>query len=587
MRRTTIVIVSLAVSNDQGLGIVTGTALTLEDDDAAPDVTLMLSPSSISEVGGVSTVSATLSRPSSEATTITVRPVTGAYTVGQDSTIAIAAGDTTNAADTVAITAVDNAQYELDRAVTVSGVASNDQGVGSVTGAALTLEDDDASKMYWTDAGTDKIQRANLNGSQVEDLVTAGLTTPSGIVLDVGRRKMYWTDAGANKIQRADLNGSNVEDLITTGLTTPSGLALDVGGGKMYWTDAGANKIQRADLNGSNVEDLITTGLTTPSGLALDVGRRKMYWVNNSGPKIQRANLDGSQVENLITSGLSLPHGLALDVRRGKMYWTDDGRNRIQRADLDGSDVEDLITAGLDGPVGLALDVGRGKMYWTDQDANKIQRADLSGSNVEDLITTGLDNPVGIALFQPTVILALSPTSISEAGGVATVSATLSHLSNDATTVTVRPVTGAYTVGQDSTITIAAGDTTNASDTVVITAVNNTTDAPNKRVVVSETVAGGAVASAAFVILTITDDEAAPDVTLMLSPSSISEVGGVSTVSATLSRPSSEATTITVRPVADAYTVGQDSTIAIAAGQTANASDTVVVTAVDNAQYEA
>ena len=545
------------VASDDTVSVL-GAALTLEDDDASPTVTLMLSPSSISEAGGVSTVSAVLSRPSSEATTITVRPVANAYTVGSDSTITIAAGDTTNASDTVAITAVDNGQYEVTRAVTVSGVARNDQGVGRVTGAALTLEDDDAPKMYWTDYGTDKIQRVNIDGSNVEDLITTGLNTPVGIALDVGRGKMYWTDYDARKIQRADLDGSNVEDLITSasGLRNPSGIALDVGGGKMYWMDTGTDKIQRADLDGSNVEDLITTGLREPYGIALDVGGGKMYWTDYGTDKIQRADLDGSNVEDLITTGLNTPVGIALDVGRGKMYWTEESPGKIQRADLDGSNVEDLITTGLSSPIDIALDVGGGKMYWTDWSTDKILRADLDGSNVEDLITTGLTTPNGIALDKPTVTLALSPTSISEAGGVATVSAKLSHLSRDATTITVRPVTGAYTVDQDSTITIAAGDTTNASDTVVITAVNNTTDAPDKRLGVSGTVAGDDVASMASGALTITDDDAAPDVTLMLSPSSISEAGGVSTVSATLSRPSSEATTITVRPVTGAYTVG-------------------------------
>ena len=56
-------------------------------------------------------------------------------------------------------------------------------------------------------------------------------------------------------------------------------------------------------------------------------------------------------------------------------------------------------------------------------------------------------------------------------------------------------------------------------------------------------------------------------VTLALTPSAISENGGMSTVTATLSRSLSAATTITVRPVADAYTVPADSTITIAAGQ--------------------
>ena len=83
-------------------------------------------------------------------------------------------------------------------------------------------------KMYWTDNGTDKIQRANLDGSNVEDLVTTGLSNPRGIALDLINSKMYWTDFGTEKIQRANLDGSNVEDLVTTGLSFPFGIALEV-----------------------------------------------------------------------------------------------------------------------------------------------------------------------------------------------------------------------------------------------------------------------------------------------------------------------------------------------------------------------
>ena len=46
----------------------------------------------------------------------------------------------------------------------------------------------------------------------------------------VHAQKMYWTDAGTNKIQWADLDGQNVQDLVT-GLSEPQGIALDVAGG--------------------------------------------------------------------------------------------------------------------------------------------------------------------------------------------------------------------------------------------------------------------------------------------------------------------------------------------------------------------
>ena len=52
---------------------------------------------------------------------------------------------------------------------------------------------------------------------------------PVGVALDVLAGKMYWTEASPADfmISRANLDGSNAE-LLVTGLTSPSGIALDV-----------------------------------------------------------------------------------------------------------------------------------------------------------------------------------------------------------------------------------------------------------------------------------------------------------------------------------------------------------------------
>ena len=270
-------------------------------------------------------------------------------------------------------------------------------GIGEPVGATTTTASQ-TWKLYWTDFGTRKIQRSNLDGSGVEDLVTTGLDVPVGLALDVSGGKLYWTDFGTRKIQRSNLDGSGVEDLVTTGLDVPVDLALDVSGGKLYWTDFGTDKIQRSNLDGSGVEDLVTTGLESPYSLALDVSGGKLYWTDAGTQKIQRSNLDGSGVEDLVTTGLVTPWGLALDVSGGKLYWTDAGTDKIQRSNLDGSGVEDLVTTGLDVPVRLALDVSGGKLYWIDAGTDKIQRSNLDGSGVEDLVTTGLVSPDGLAL---------------------------------------------------------------------------------------------------------------------------------------------------------------------------------------------
>ena len=47
--------------------------------------------------------------------------------------------------------------------------------------------------------------------------------------------RLYWTDAGSDRIQRAHLDGSGVEDVVDSGLVNPRGLAVDSAAGKLYW----------------------------------------------------------------------------------------------------------------------------------------------------------------------------------------------------------------------------------------------------------------------------------------------------------------------------------------------------------------
>ena len=275
---------------------------------------------------------------------------------------------------------IDLSQFTGDDFNTIGAVLNNPIGIALDVGGG---------KMYWTDISLNMIRRANLDGSEIEDLITTGLGSPFGIALDLLQNKMYWTDYETKKIQRANLDGSNVEDLVTDNLGSPRGIALDVYGNQMYWVDSFHQRIQRAYMNdGSGVQDLVTIGLNSPQGIALDVDEGKMYWTDMHNSKIWRASLNGSDVEELVSLeiGSSNMEGIALDVTGGKMYWTDYDTDKIQRANLDGSNIEDIISRGLFSPSGIALDANEGKMYWTDRQSYKIQRANLDGSGGEDIV---------------------------------------------------------------------------------------------------------------------------------------------------------------------------------------------------------
>lgn len=268
---------------------------------------------------------------------------------------------------------------------------------------AFSVSPANAQKMYWADFGG--IVRANLDGSEIE-VVVKGLFGVLGIAVDIPGGKIYWTNS-ANKIRRANLDGSHVQDLITGGLDDPWGIALDLGAGKMYWANRLAGKIQRANLDGSAIQDVVTTE-AGPQGIALDLEGGKVYWTLPfaAAGKIRRANLDGSNVEDLVVISETemVPVRIALDVPAGKMYWTladivfHERPGKIQRANLDGSGVEDLIaTKPFTNPRGIALDIRAEKLYWTDPQVGKIQRANLDGSGVEDLVV-GFPEPADIVL---------------------------------------------------------------------------------------------------------------------------------------------------------------------------------------------
>ena len=211
----------------------------------------------------------------------------------------------------------------------------------------------------------------------------------------------------------------------------------------------------------------------------------------------------------------------------------------------------------------------------------------------------GVTNPDDVTLTitddddPPKVTLELMPTSINENGGSTTVTARLNRVSSETTTVTVSATAVSPAVSQDfalsanKTLTITAGQTT-STGTVTITANNNDADTPDNTVRVSGTADNShGVTDPDDEDLTITDDDAAPTVMLLLSRTSISENGGSTTVTARLNRVSSETTTVTVSAMAVSPAVSRDfalsanKTLTITAGQTTS-TGTVTITANNN-----
>jgi len=92
--------------------------------------------------------------------------------------------------------------------------------------------DVDARQIYWTSINKGIIHRSFFNGDNIEEVVT-GLKEPNHINVDSQLNKLYWTSwdrrADLYKIQQANLDGSDVTDVVTD-LRRITGLALDTEG---------------------------------------------------------------------------------------------------------------------------------------------------------------------------------------------------------------------------------------------------------------------------------------------------------------------------------------------------------------------
>jgi sugar lactone lactonase YvrE len=244
-------------------------------------------------------------------------------------------------------------------------------------------------RIYWGNAGTYTIGRANLNGQNVNQSFINGTrsTTPFGMAVD--SRHIYWASNQNHTIGRADLDGQNVNQSFITNVPYAYWVAVD--SRYIYWTDAATNTIGRADLDGQNVNQNFIATTFSPLGLAVDSSH--IYWTNLNPESIGRADLDGQNVnQNFITGPIGL-YGVAVDSSH--IYWADLALNTIGRAELDGQNVNlSFISLPASGPRAVAVD--RSHIYWTSD--SRLGQADLDGQNVNQNLITGGSGPFGIAV---------------------------------------------------------------------------------------------------------------------------------------------------------------------------------------------
>ena len=459
------VTVSATATNAQGVTAPSSVTLTIRDDDDAPAVTLRLSSDSISEAVGQSTVTATLDRASSAATTVTVTvapvapAVAGDYTLSASTALTIAAGRTASTG-TVTITAVDNAVDAPHKTVTVSATAANAQGVTAPGSVTLTVRDDDDAPAVTLRLSPDSVGEAGGTST-----VTAALDRPSSEETTVTVSAAPVAPAVAGDYT---LSGSRLT--IAPGATASTGTVTVTG-----------------------VDDDVVTGTkqVTVSGVAANAQ-------GIGGPPSVTLSIADDDAPGLSIADASVAEG---DTGSTPMTFT------VVLSPVALSTVTvDWATADATARAGTDYAAASGRLAFGAGDSRRTVTVMVSGDGVDEpdrTFTVVLSGASGAAVSDgtatgtirddddpPAVTLVLVPDSIAEAGGRSEVTALLDRASSEETTVTVSAapvapaVAGDYALDERTVLTIAAGRTMSAR-TVAITGVDNAVDAPHKTVTVS------------------------------------------------------------------------------------------------------
>ncbi len=105
-------------------------------------------------------------------------------------------------------------------------------------------------------------KRGVLRGFCVPAWVLIATTAALAIAPSIAGAFVYWTDATSDSIGRAALDGTVKDPTFITGAQDPRGVAVN--GNHIYWTNSANNTIGRANIDGTGVNQNFISGLPDP-----------------------------------------------------------------------------------------------------------------------------------------------------------------------------------------------------------------------------------------------------------------------------------------------------------------------------------
>uniref|UniRef100_A0A673FYD1 Nidogen 2a (osteonidogen) n=1 Tax=Sinocyclocheilus rhinocerous TaxID=307959 RepID=A0A673FYD1_9TELE len=198
-------------------------------------------------------------------------------------------------------------------------------------------------KVYWTDLAGRTINRASLEpGSEPEIIINTALTSPEGLALDVARRRLFWVDSTSDKIETANLDGSDRRVLFDTDLVNPRAIIVDSPTRTLYWTDWNreAPKIERSSVDGQNRRVLVQDGIGLPNALTYDSTTGQVCWADAGTKRLECISPNGTG-RRVVHSNLNYPFSMV--AFSNHYYYTDWRRDGVIALNRDNQSTDEHL----------------------------------------------------------------------------------------------------------------------------------------------------------------------------------------------------------------------------------------------------
>ncbi|CAG9855512.1 unnamed protein product [Phyllotreta striolata] len=183
--------------------------------------------------------------------------------------------------------------------------------------------------IYWTDSAKNTIELANFDGKMKKVLVRDGLEEPRAIALNPMEGWLFWTDWGKEpKIERAGMDGSHRQSIVTFDVIWPNGLTLDLVKRKVYWVDAKLNSISSCDYNGRNRRLILFSTDVLRHPFSITTFEDWVYWTDWDKAAVFKANKFTGKDVQPVTATEMIQNPMVIHVYHP--YRQPDGENHCQ-----------------------------------------------------------------------------------------------------------------------------------------------------------------------------------------------------------------------------------------------------------------